>query len=141
MNSQLLLYFIIPCTYVKLYCTTQANYRKIQELGLTCRYAGSSNFRLVVRILMALAFLPINEVNRAFEILDQIIRENIADLGKFLDYFQTQWMFLINQWNVHSHHLRTNNDLEAWHFAMLRSLKRPHPDIFTFIGIKNLMEI
>lgn len=39
----------------------------------------------------------------------------------------------IPYWNVHSHHVRTNNDIEGWHFSMKRSLKRPHPDIFTFI--------
>lgn len=83
---------------------------------------------------MALAFLPIEEVASTFDILDNLIREQIpATLNEFLDYYRSQWMNNIPYWNVHSHHLRTNNDIEGWHFAMKRSLKRPHPDIFTFI--------
>lgn len=87
-----------------------------------------------IRILMALAFLPVPEVLESFNLLSILYTEKLCCLLPLLKYFRSQWIPLIPVWNVHAHHIRTNNDLEAWHFAMKRILKRPHPDIFTFIG-------
>lgn len=83
---------------------------------------------------MAIAFLPNPEVLEAYSILENLFLEKLPVLNKLLEYFSSHWLHSYQMWNVHCHHLRTNNDLEAWHFAMQRSIKKSHPDIFTFIG-------
>ena len=107
----------------------------MQELKLTTDYVSSSNLRLVIRILMAFAFLPIPEVLETFEIFERNLANHYAVLRSLIDYFRSEWLHCIPMWNVHAHHIRTNNDIEAWHFAMKRVIKRPHPNIFTFIGM------
>ena len=48
----------------------QAVYRKIQKLGLADTYMKHDRFRTFVRCLMALGFLPVDEVSQSFIIID-----------------------------------------------------------------------
>ena len=103
---------------------------------MTTSYCASSNLRLLIRILMALAFLPIPEVQETFDRIVILYRREVPVLNRMIEYFKFQCIPIISIWNVHCHHIRTNNDLEGWHFSMKRIIKRTHLDIFTFIGIQ-----
>ena len=67
---------------------TQCLYRKIQANGLQQKYATDANFALMMRMLSAVAFIPVTEVVAAFE--------KLCDSGMYpaeaqsvLDYFNT----------------------------------------------------
>lgn len=52
----------------------------------------------------------------------------------FLNYFRDQWLSNTDIWNVHNRRIRTNNDIEGWHYSMLPAIPRHHPDCFTFFN-------
>lgn len=116
----------------------QCIYRKVQNLGLTAEYRRNLLFKEIIRVCMALSFLPSEEVLPVFTILEEISRNNhyiYQLLFQFFTYFRAEWLVLIPPtiWSVHERQIRTNNDLEGWHFSMTRDMPRQHPDIFTFL--------
>jgi hypothetical protein len=86
---------------------------------------------------MALAFLPAQDIGQVFAVLEREARRLFPQLEVFFNYFRAQWIDSIItppiMWCVHEHAIRTNNDLEGWHFAMTRAIPRNHPDIFCFL--------
>ncbi len=128
-----------PHTVVRgcLFHFSQCCFRKIPNLGLSDQYRRDKGFRTIVRLHMALAFLPTEQIAPTFEILQREGRARYPQLTGFCDYFREQWIQSPHTgpalWSVHGHAIRTNNDLEGWHFSMTRDLPRSHPDIFTFI--------
>ncbi|KAL3685756.1 hypothetical protein R1sor_003778 [Riccia sorocarpa] len=111
------------------------------------------------RKLMALAFIPPADTERAFDLLCEspffTNREHVRILAPLLDYFQDTWigrpmrygrlrrspMFEIALWNQYEGTLsglpRTNNSLEGWHRRFSTLLASSHPVIWKFVeGIK-----
>ncbi|XP_068222846.1 uncharacterized protein [Palaemon carinicauda] len=124
---------IVAC----LFYLGQYIFRKIVDLGLKEKYNKHSEFCLKVRCFSALAFLPIEDVEEAYEELiddDEIPSEVIA-------YFDVTYMgtvrgsgarkrrdlsiFLLDLWNVNERILQelpiTNNAAEGFHSAIKRS--------------------
>ncbi len=89
----------------------QAVYRRIQKLGLACTFSGNANFREVVRILMALAFLPSEEVLSSLIQIEQTFRGIDVAVDALFEYFRRNWLSDIKLWNVHGQCVRTNNEL------------------------------
>ena len=67
----------------------QSVWRQIQAKGLAKKYQGEENFRLSVKKLLALAFVPINDIFTGF---DLVAAEFDDDSEEFIDYFEKTWI-------------------------------------------------
>ncbi|XP_072175117.1 uncharacterized protein [Diadema setosum] len=115
----------------------QAVYRKVQELGLQGQYNNPEQpeTRNFVRKLMASGFLPQAEVIPAVQALAGEAPD-VPRMNEFINYFQDTWIggrFPIRMWNVHQQRRRTNNDVEGWHNAFNRLVRKFHPNIWELI--------
>jgi len=67
----------------------QCIWRNIQNLGFKKKYQEDKSFHLNVRKLVALAFVPVVDVIKAYEIIVDSFDDND---DKFLDYFEKTWI-------------------------------------------------
>jgi hypothetical protein len=122
--------------------------RHISAEGLKKRYKKDNDFALHMRHLSALAFVPVDDVVRAFETLcdANIIPPEATDI---LDYFEDTWVgrphrrsrrppkFPIKMWNcsrVAAKSMpKTNNAVEGWHTGFEATLDAVHPNIFKLL--------
>lgn len=124
----------------------QSLWRKIQEKGLREEYVSVEESRTKLKMLLALAFLPTNEVSRAFETLQEEAPDQIVPIFDFFEdtYIgrpqrrqRRQPMFPRPLWNMHERTVqglpRTNNAVEAWHRAFQGSMTCQHPTLWRFI--------
>ncbi|XP_068208558.1 uncharacterized protein [Palaemon carinicauda] len=131
---------------------SQAVWRKIQDLGLNDLYCGSEEVRKYTKMLVALAFVPPNEIVNVFELLQDVVPDELHDL---VLYFEDTWigrpcrrgrrrnaMFPPSVWSVYERVLselpRTNNSLEGWHRAIQMSVGHMHPTIYKCVNILKL---
>ena len=126
---------------------SQSVYRKIQECGFQRRYQEDSDFALKLRMLPALAFVPVEEVVDAFEILMDFLPLEISPVA---EYFENTYVgrrqrrgrrepiFNIHIWNMYQRTAdelpRTNNSVEGWHRSLQANFGSSHPTIWKFIG-------
>ncbi len=108
---------------------------------LYSRKKGNPEFRKLMKMLMATAFLPIGVVeeccNELFGELKALLDNKnfmIVKLGDFESYFAKTWMtrFPPKTWNVMDLDMRTNNYQESWHMQWNRIAGR-HPRLDDFI--------
>ena len=97
----------------------QAILRKLKELGFWTMYVNADNdiFKNVIRMFVALAYVPVDEVHAAFNILSRHAMNMYPDDGRygdlpispFITYFMNTWMgpnggaggkFKLQFWNV-----------------------------------------
>ena len=120
-------------------------WRKVQELGLKKRYQEDKPFHSNVKKLLALAFVPVLDVIKAFELIADDLNDD--DGEKLLDYFEPTWIgepkrrgtgrkkgeFSIELWNVYDRVCgnlpRSNNSIEGWHQAFAKRVSIVHPTI------------
>ncbi|KRX85501.1 hypothetical protein T06_519 [Trichinella sp. T6] len=78
-----------------------------------------------VKMLLATAFLPPHDVPVAVELLG---RDATGSIAALFNYFRVEWMppDRLPMWNVYNVNIRTNNDLESWHFKMNRLPRKRH---------------
>jgi hypothetical protein len=114
------------------YHFSQAIWRKIQQLGLVQEYKENAEVRLILRMCVALAYIPLPDIDEGW----LIIMENAPQLPKvqeFLDYFVDQWMenpnIQIDMWNIYKQRHRTNNAVEGWNNRLNSTIKQSHPRI------------
>lgn len=125
----------------------QAIYRQVQQLQLTMAYREDEMVRSNVRKLMAMALLPIENVEEAFEHIKKQASNAIQSL---MDYFNRYWMTRVkwNLWNVGDLELRTNNAVEGklvlicltfcidklqylgWNHRFNRLVAKHHPNVW-----------
>ena len=88
------------------------NSSQIQTLGLTKLYQDDPNDRSAARKLMALALLPLNQVEFAF---NDMVTDSPHCIQQLLNYFKTYWMTKVklSLWNVAELDIRTNNNVDA----------------------------
>ena len=126
---------------------SQNIYRKIQENGLQQRYQEDSDFTLKLRMIPALAVVPIDEVVGAFEELSKILPPESRTVA---DYFEDSYIgrpkrsgrrkpaYAIEMWNMHRRSEdelpKTNNSVEGWHRSFQCNIRSCHPTIWKFIG-------
>ena len=72
---------------------------------------------------MSLVFVPVNEICPVFEVLNREVRAILPQLVPSGPHM----------WCVHKQTVRTNNDMEGWHYVMARTIPSRHPDISSFI--------
>ena len=103
-------------------------YRRVQAEGLQQQYIDEEDFRTNIRMIPALAFVPIDDIIPAFERLSQHFQD---DAQTILDYFEANYIGILRRgrrrrplfahalWNIHGRVQdnlpRTNNALEGWH--------------------------
>ena len=68
--------FIIGC----LFHFSQALWRQVQSNGLSTKYKEDEYFRLNVKKLIALAFVPVEDVVTVFDLVAQQLDDNTDDL-------------------------------------------------------------
>lgn len=131
----------------------QCIWRKIQCIPeIREKYISNADFALNVKQLMALAFVPIPDVEEKFdELMSQsFFVENEELLFPLTDYFEDTWIgrpnrrrtrrpptFSLALWNQYDATLtdlpKTNNSVEGWHRAFSSLLGASHPTIWRLI--------
>ncbi|KRX59228.1 hypothetical protein T09_4827 [Trichinella sp. T9] len=91
----------------------QGVFLQVGRLGLRTNYMNNQEVRKKVKMLMALAFLPVHLVPAGFEII------NVGTSGQLealYQYFQQEWLpaTKIPLWNVHGVSVRINNHLDEF---------------------------
>ncbi|CAF2249018.1 unnamed protein product [Rotaria magnacalcarata] len=122
----------------------QCIWRNIQNHGLQKKYQEDKSFHLNIKKLIALAFVPVLDVIKAYE---SIVDDFEDDADEFLDYFEKTWIeerkkrgtgrkkqrFPVELWNVHdrvSQNLpHSNNSIEGCHNAFAQHVSITHPTI------------
>ena len=126
-------------------------YYKVVETGNKQRYHDEEDFNLKIRCLPALAFLPSEDVDDAFNVLseDDAIPDEILTYfkGTYIGDFRgrgqnrrrVQPMFPLELWNTRDRALqglpRTTNNLESWSVHIFLK-KETFPTFFAFLGIE-----
>ena len=125
------------------YHLTQNIYRRVQLEGLQVQYGTDNDFSTAVRMIAALAFVPSDDVVRAFEALQDAAP---AEARPILDYFEDNYIGrllrhdrrreppnAIPLWNMHGRAIddlpKTNNSVEGWHRKMASAVTCHHPNI------------
>ncbi|CAF3408991.1 unnamed protein product [Rotaria socialis] len=121
----------------------QCVWRQVQSKGLSAKYQEDENFRLNVKMLIGLAFLPLSDVITGFDLVAGEFNDDDAD--DLLDYFERTWIgepkrrgvgrkkpqFDIPLWNVYDRVManlpRSNNSVEGWHNAFANRVTVAHP--------------
>uniref|UniRef100_A0A1I8J146 FLYWCH-type domain-containing protein n=1 Tax=Macrostomum lignano TaxID=282301 RepID=A0A1I8J146_9PLAT len=109
---------------------TQAVWRKVQNIGLQQSYQEDEGTQKFVRKIMALPYLPADTIVAAF---DELRTENAVEaderLVELCNYVSGTWLTEGHQWtpgdiSVFGQPIRTNNDLEGWHYRLNRKAGR-----------------
>ena len=127
-------------------------WKKIQRCGLAALYENDDEFSLMMRMIAALAFVPIADVPQAFYDLEVEIRNNFNQNGidAVLDYFEDTYvgrqrrrrprarpMFPLELWNMHDRTQeelpRTNNHVEGWHRRFSGNVDCSHPTLWKLV--------
>ena len=85
------------------------------------KYGTTYNF---LRKVMALPYLPHEQIPAAFDALRGQLREDQPKLQAFMAYVERQWIkhttFTPSSWSVFKMSIRSNNDIEGYHFKLNR---------------------
>ena len=116
---------------------TKALWAHVQDYGLVPDYNSDRHVKKVVRLLMALAFLPVLLVRPNFIVIEgSTTVQDSPKLQQLCDYYKSTWLngsFPVALWNVNNQTLRTNNLVEGWHNKLNRGIGKIHPNLFEVI--------
>lgn len=132
---------------------SQSVWRHIQgDSDVLNRYKSDCDFNLHVRMIVALAFIPVEDLILAYNLLtaDQYYVSNFSDFERMLNYMEDNYIgrwtdaqvrrnprFPIELWNAYENTLmirgRTNNAMEGWHNAFGQIVNCSHPSLWKFI--------
>ena len=127
---------------------SQNIYRKVQSEGLQHQYMADETFSNNVKMLAALAFIPLNDVINAFV---TVVAQMPEQLDPIIDYFENNYIgvmhrrgrrrprFPLELWNVNNRVEeeipKTNNNVEADHRHLQVAILSFHPNIWTFLKV------
>ncbi|KAK3931305.1 WD repeat-containing protein on Y chromosome [Frankliniella fusca] len=134
----------------------QAQWRRLQEAGLAVAYRRELNeaMRTDFHALIALAFIPLDDVEDAFDALSE---EAVLILQPVFQHVEAPYLrgrlrarpggrvrgrvpplFPPHLWNCHQRTMeglpRTTNTCEAWHRRLSSLIGKHHPSFFVFLG-------
>ncbi len=123
--------------------------RKVGQVGLKRRFDTEMDFKLKVKSLAALSFVPPNEVQAVFDSLSLVWPADDQSF-ELLGYFANNWVsgigntpprYPIELWNHHAAAAaggpRTTNCCEGWHNSLNSHFLCRHPSIWKlFDGLK-----
>ena len=120
--------------------------------GLADEYLNNANAWLVIKSLCILAFLPCDEINDAFEELQDVVEHDTTlpdAMAHVMDYFETTYIgrrrgrgrqqprFPKQSWNVRERTVmglpRTTNKIEGWNRGLQSMFDGPHPTMWKFL--------
>ena len=120
----------------------------MQSNGLQEQYASDVEVNLRIRVITALAFVKEDEVEDAFETLQDNITPEVVPI---LDYIEDVYIgrvrrgrrrtptFHKSMWNmyarVHEELPRTNNAVEGWHRGFATNLGAYHPNFWRYLDM------
>ena len=129
----------------------QCIWRKIQTLHLTQIYVSDERIRRHCKMLVALAFVPADDVCDVFESLQDVMPPELEELT---NYFEDTWIgrpfrrrrrdavFKPELWSVFDRVQgdlpKTNNSLEGWHRSLQLTLGHNHPTFYKFVEFLKL---
>ena len=115
----------------------QALRRKMGELGILKSYKNNSNVNGFCRKLLALPFLPHEQIPPTFYELKGLVTDHI--LTRFMEYIERQWItssfYRPERWSIFSREVRTNNDLEGWHRRLNNNARRGQIQFYLLVGL------
>lgn len=117
-----------------------STWRKVQELELVNCYRADYSFRTFVGMLIALAFLPVDDVEDGTQLLCALMPSVASDLTEYFHStyvsgsFRCLTRFPRNKWNVHPATVedghRTNNNCGAWNRRFSSLVGHSHPSVW-----------
>lgn len=141
----------------------QCIYRQVQQSGKQIKYGNDSDFALVIKMLIALAFVPEDDVIKSYHthVKSDFFKQYAEDMVEILIYFTNTWigqpnrrgqrepLFPIAMWNCYNAVInnlpRTNNGTEGWHSAFNGRIEASHTSMGHFINCikdeQNLTEV
>lgn len=130
----------------------QCLWRKVQQHHLIAQlYQSSAEASVQIRMLLALAFVPPEDVVGRYESVtgSLFFMEHEATLAPLLAYFETTWiglhlggrrrapLFEISLWNCYrlvlQNQHKTNNSIEGWHHKFGSTLGACNPGVWKFL--------
>ena len=131
------------------YHLSQAIYRKVQSTALQQEYQTNEDLNIKIRMLTALAFVPVHEIVESFEHLADSMPEEAQPIT---DYFEDTYIgrqqrrgrccpppSAHDMWSVHNRVEQglphTNNHVEGWHRRMQSNVGAYHPNIWHFLDV------
>jgi len=124
----------------------QCLWRKVQEFHLADHYRTNEDIRMRVKMLLALSFVPVDDVLTAF---DSLADNSPPEMNTLVEYWEDTYVgpqrrhrradprFAISMWNVRERTTlglpRTNNSVEAWHRAFQQTLDCHHPSVYKLV--------
>ena len=128
----------------------QTIWRKICNQGQRNLFLQNENFRLHIKMLTCLSFLPPPQVPEGFEALQESDGYDPQTMDATYDFFEDNYVgrllrngnrrvprFPIRSWNsymrLQDNVPRTNNAVEGWHTAFQGSLQSSHPTTWKLI--------
>ena len=104
------------CSFHQMQCV----YRRVVNLGLQNRYENDDGTKLFVKKLMSLIYLPIAHVRSQFEALKNSTEDPL--LNDLCEYYSDTWLensvWSVEEINCYMRAIRTNNDVEGYHFRI-----------------------
>ncbi|CAI6376617.1 unnamed protein product [Macrosiphum euphorbiae] len=134
--------------YGCLYHFSKNVYKKLCDLGIVSSYRNNSDFSIFVKMVVALTFIPINDIDLAIESLSGYLPDELQPL---LDWFEDNYVGRINRnrrgrrlplfppniWSMYNKVLngknRTNNHAEAANRRLNMEMGVNHPSLWSFI--------
>ena len=105
-----------------MYILITFSFFQIRELGLQKQYNNDRGTYQYHRQIMALAFLPEDEIEPMFEHLKA--QAATDQLRQFVEYVSQMWIhdqtWPPSSWSVYMMAIRSNNDTEGWHHGLHR---------------------
>ena len=116
---------------------TQAVYRKIQSLGLASAYQSDRSTHKLCRQLMALPLIPATDIPSVVaDLRKQAFSESLRSL---FDYVDKTWLQNLvwppSAWCAYRRAIRTNNDVEGWHYRLKRKARSCHLPLYVLIRL------
>ncbi|KAE8740478.1 hypothetical protein FOCC_FOCC014006, partial [Frankliniella occidentalis] len=91
----------------------------------------------IVRMCMALPFLPPERIIQGFEDVNEYARGKAfyEQIEGFLNYVNQTWLQDVgpDHLSVHRRFRRTNNDMESYHRTLVDTIGKGHPNIWAWI--------
>ena len=123
----------------------KAVWKHVMQLGLVQGFHGDASLKKLIKKLMPIGFLPLNQVLPSYTLLrarggtGRLIRR-FPNLANFLTYFEDTWVndnarFPRRMWNVNVRPMeyRTNNHVESFHSRWNADVGVAHPNLWVFI--------
>ena len=97
---------------------------QVGQLGLTRQYEVDPHHRTVISRTLALPLVPAEEIPEVFGAIQEYSQgERLQEL---LEYVETTWIlhpvWKPENWSGYGQPVRTNNDVEGWHYRFNRKV-------------------